>query len=173
MNQSKTSLMRARPRSGCAKISTGFTLIELLLVLTLTASLLGGVISLVSVARQSSLQATQNQFHRQEVRRFADDVRRDVRHAERSVVKDGELVLTVTTSDRTITYQIDEESLVQRRLVESNDSAQSVDSYAFGDDAKVDVRWLEDIRAVQWTITSRQRPKQPIEILASERSPRE
>ncbi|PAY19790.1 hypothetical protein CKO51_09280 [Rhodopirellula sp. SM50] len=142
-------------------------------MLTLTASLLGGVISLVSIARQSSLEATQNQLHRQEIRRFADDVRRDVRHASRSVVKDGELVLTHATSDRTITYQIGEESLVQRRLVESNDSAQSVDSYTFGKDAKVNVQWLEEIRAVRWTIALTQRPQQPIEILASERSTRE
>ncbi|MCS7469859.1 prepilin-type N-terminal cleavage/methylation domain-containing protein [Stieleria sp. ICT_E10.1] len=173
MNRNKTPLMHSRPRGGHPATTGGFTLIELLLVLTLTASLLGGVISLVSIARQSSLRATQNQFHRQEIRRFADDVRRDVRHAARSVVKDGELVLTAATLGRTITYRIDDESLVQRRVVESNDSAPSVDSYAFGKDARVDVRWLEEIRAVRWTITPTQRPKQPIEILASERSTRE
>ncbi|WP_372898713.1 hypothetical protein [Stieleria sp.] len=173
MNRIKTSLTHPRPRVGRAGTAGGFTLVELLLVLTLTASLLGGVISLVSIARRSSLEATQNQFHRQEIRRFADDIRRDVRHSTRSVVKDGELELTTATSDRTITYQIDNESLVRRRLVESNDSAPSVDRYAFGKDAKVDVQWLEEIRAVRWTITSTQRPQQPIEILASERSTRE
>ncbi|WP_197455240.1 prepilin-type N-terminal cleavage/methylation domain-containing protein [Stieleria neptunia] len=154
-------------------MTNGFTLIELLLVLTLTATLLGGVIGLLSIARQSSQQAAQNQFHRQEIRRFADDIRRDVHHAERSVLSDGELVLTAASPDRTTTYRIEDESVVRRRVVESNDSAQSVDSYAFGKDANVDVRWLEELRAVRWTITSKQRPQQPIEILASERSTRE
>ena len=148
----------------------GFTIIELLIVLAVTSSVLGGTIGLISIAQGSNQQSKQNLFQRQEIRRFADDMRRDIRRAESSTLSDGKLVLLDTSLDREVAYQVESDSVVRRS--EENIEARSVarDGYNIGISARITVQWLDEINAAQWTITENERLVQPIHIIASHRT---
>ncbi len=170
MNKDKT-----RPAGSSFKparandITNGFTLIEMVLVLTLTSTVLGGTIGLMSLARRSNQQANQNLLQRREIRRLTDDIRRDIRLAESSTVADGELVLSNTSLDWEIVYSVESNSSVGRRVEKMTEPAVQRDNYAIGVSARIDVQWLDEFNAVQWTITETDSPNEPIQIIASRR----
>lgn len=156
--------------TGASQGRSGFTLIELLLVIALTTSLLGGTIALLSIVRESNQQASQDLFQRTEIRRFADDIRRDFRLADSRSLADGELALSSTALGWEIAYRIESDLSVGRSVERLGDPTVSRDSYTIGKDAEIEVRWIDAINAVQWTITETDRPSQPIRIIASQRS---
>ena len=171
MSKNNASPIRSRPmRLGANHSSKGFTLIELLLVLALTSALLGGTIGLTSIARGSNQLAKQNLLKRQEIRRFADDIRRDIRLAESSNVADGELVLSNTSLDWRIVYQVESNSSVSRSVEKMNNPTVMRDDYTIGISARIEIQWLDGINAVRWTVTEMDSPNQPIQIMASQRS---
>lgn len=147
----------------------GFTLVELLLVLVLTSSLLGATIGLMSLVSRSHKQATQSLFQRQEIRRFADDLRRDVRSAETSALVDGKLILSYASPVREIVYSVQSASAVSRAIKGTKGTDAPLDHYRFGVLANIDVQSLDLTNAVQWTLTQSDRPGRPIQIIASPR----
>lgn len=153
----------------------GFTLIELLLVLVLTASLLGGTIGLISIAGVSNQHAKQNQRLRQEIRRFADDFRRDMRLAEQCVLANSEVVLQDTSASLQIRYTIESESGIIRRVHKNETAQESIDHYQFLGCDRIEVQPIgqaEPANPVQWTISQSNRSMEPIRIIAAHRSAR-
>lgn len=148
----------------------GFTLIELILVLSMVGSLLGGTISLLSLAQKSNQRGQRNFLDRQEIRRFADDVRRDMHAAEKAELAAAELVLTIASPPSEITYRVADGSLV-RLVTNSEDGTQrSQDRYVLASDEKIAMSWVEEGAKVRWTITSPNRPLRPVRIIAARRS---
>ncbi len=145
----------------------GFTLIEMLLVLTLLASLLGATIGLMSIARTSNQQAKKELLSRQQIRRFADDVRRDVRSAQELEVVDGKLILSNEEPSRRTVYSVESGSTIRRHIEDASVQVPLTDHYRFNDSIKIEVQTMDPIGAVQWTLTQSDRPSQPIQILAS------
>lgn len=159
-----------RIRLGGKSRRGGFTLIELVLVLTLTSALLGGVIGLMSIARGSDQQSIRNLVQRQEIRRFADDIRRDLRRSENSALTVDEFVLSDASQNRRILYQIDSGSTIIRTIRDDNDLVVLRDKYSVGNNARIEVDWLEDAQTIRWAITEADRPNHPIQIIAAGRS---
>lgn len=145
----------------------GFTLVEMLLVLTLLASLLGATIGLMSIARTSNQQAKKELLSRQQIRRFADDVRRDVRSAQELEVVDGKLILSNEEPNRRTVYSVESGSTIRRHIEDSTAQVPLTDHYDIGDSMKIEIQTMDPIGAVQWTFTQSDRPSQPIQILAS------
>lgn len=153
----------------------GFTLIEMVLVLTLLTTILGGTIGLMTVVRSSDHRAAQNALNRQDLRRFADDIRRDVRAAEEITLENSQLILTHASSEETIVYHVDSNAVVSRSIKSPSDSSAppgnaSQDHYVIGREADIQIQVPGESDTVRWTITEADRPQQPVEILAQRRS---
>ncbi|MCO8125394.1 type II secretion system GspH family protein [Stieleria sp. TO1_6] len=149
---------------------SGYTLVEIVLVLALMSSFLGATVGLLSLARDSNQLAQQNLLQRQELRRFADDVRRDVWTAKSSSLSDGQLVLTSDSSDSRIVYEVESESSIRRRVENDDDPQRIEDQYRFGDPIRIEVVRQEAFNAIQWTFTDAARLEDPIQIIAAMRS---
>ena len=159
-------------RVATRKVSSGFTLLELLLVLSLLSSLLGGTIGLVAIARKSDQQAKRSGLIRQEIRRFADDVRRDVNAAVDVEVTEDGLILSQDSDDPRVVYRTASDSTVSRLVKSSTEKVKSKDRYAVGNDADIRVELVDEVNAnqdrnfIQWTIKESDRPGKPIRIIA-------
>ena len=60
----------------------GYTLIELLMTMSIAATLIGGASLILSTARTSYRSGKSDSMSRKEIRRFADDLRRDVHSSD-------------------------------------------------------------------------------------------
>jgi len=148
----------------------GFTLIEVLLVLVLLSALLSATIGLISIAGASQRSSKGGLSQRQEIRRFAGDLRRDVRESETSSIASDSLVLTDDSNETRTEYQIESESTVSRAVITKEGATQSNDLYRFEPAAKIEMKRLKKSETVQWVITSDRPAESPFEILASRRS---
>lgn len=144
----------------------GFTLIELLMVLSLIASILGGTISLMTLVRGSDQQSQQNLLRRSEVRRFADDVRRDVHAADEINIEKKELVLKSAGSDSLIRYRTGSRATIERETMSADQSVIARDQYALADDADIRIESSEQDRSVRITIDELNSNARTIEIIA-------
>ncbi|WP_182865155.1 prepilin-type N-terminal cleavage/methylation domain-containing protein [Rhodopirellula sp. JC639] len=147
----------------------GYTLIELLLVLALTSSLLGGVIGLMTIARKSDDAAERNLFRRQEIRRFADDLRRDVRAAAEIDLDADELVLGAASSDVVTRYQIESGATVIRRIDKGDAKRSAIDHYEVGNASRVEFELIDGNAAVRCTVSDGEGHGAAIQILAIKR----
>ncbi|MCA9136868.1 MAG: type II secretion system protein [Planctomycetales bacterium] len=170
MNHNNVKPADARMRYQSENTRTkGFTLLEMLVTLIILASVLAGVINLLSVTRQSNEYSKQNLLRRQAIRRFADDVRRDVADAQRSIIENESLVLTNEVSGSKVSYKIESNSTITRRVESIDDANRSTDTYAVGSDAEIKVSLIQEYNAVQWTIAESVGANQPIDIVAAKR----
>ncbi|SMP58615.1 prepilin-type N-terminal cleavage/methylation domain-containing protein [Neorhodopirellula lusitana] len=153
--------------------SSGFTLIELMVVLSLVSTLLGGAIGLIAVVRQSESQAKLNLENRQGIRRFADDVRRDVALARRIEVdakgQEKKMVIVRQADSPRIEYQAGPGSQIHRVVINESQEPLGQDSYLIGTNATIDVELLDETNSVRWTITEKDGGAPPIAILAVRR----
>ena len=160
--------MRKKLTAKSIRGARGFTLIELVLVLALVATLLGSTISLMTIVKRSDQQAKRSFQTRRDIRRFADDVRRDLHSASKVQIQGtqtqgtGVLVVTENQTPPT-TYEIRPGTVIVRVV---GDSA-THERYDIGIEAKVDVKWLEVDRLIQWTITEANPKRQPIVIVSA------
>lgn len=147
----------------------GFTLVEMLLVLTLTTSLLAGAIGLLTVLSKSNRQAQQNLSLRQEIRRFADALRSDVRVATRTETTDLRLVIDHGEADETISYEIGDSGTVERVVTGPDDERISGDRFRISRDGSISIESVESsgVSAVRWTIVENHGNSPPIQIFAT------
>ncbi|WDQ16357.1 PulJ/GspJ family protein [Rhodopirellula sp. P2] len=157
----------------------GFTLIEMVVTLALVIAMLGGTLALVSLIRTSGQRATASVRDRQEIRRLANDLRRDVADATDLEVEGSLLILTLSDPESRILYDFGSEPLFSRS-VESNEPAlKASDRYLINEDSQVAIRLQPDSvddaeqepSLVELVITLPNRPSQPIRILAAQRMP--
>lgn len=144
----------------------GFTLIEILLVLSLLGCLLGGTIGLIKIIRDSDQAAKQSHITRQEIRRFANDLRRDVRSADQLAIEEAKLVINTDSPPSEIRYQITANQVERTKSIEPDEIRHSQDRYLIGPDHSSGLKLLENDTAVTWTFTQTDRPDEPIEIIA-------
>ncbi|QEF99090.1 hypothetical protein Mal15_31500 [Stieleria maiorica] len=157
------------PIRRCSGSSRGYTLIELLLVLALASALLGGVIGLMTIARKSDGAAEENLFRRQEIRRFAGDLRRDVRAAGEIDLDADELVLADASSDAVTRYQIESGATVVRRVSEGDSKRSAIDHYDIGSAATMEFQLIDGNAAVRCTVSDGDGHGESIQILAFQR----
>lgn len=150
------------------KRASGFSLVELLVALSLLGMVLSGTIGLVAMVRTSTHNATSNRLHRQEIRRFADDLRRDVHAANSATVENDELILAYASNESTATYRADSQSSLHRTV--ADDSASSRDAYKVPSTARIRFESIDDGRLIRVTFTDPDRPLQPIEIIATRKT---
>lgn len=156
--------------------SGGFTLIEILLVFSLLGSLLGGTIGLIRVIRQSNQNAQQNLVMRQEIRRFANDLRRNVGSANQVRIEDGKLVATVASPQSSTIYQTTPDHVERITHFDPEPNAgsvtRSIERYVVGSRLSSQLELVNEPVGVRWTFTQDDRPDEPIEIIAySKRTP--
>tara|TARA_A100001391_G_scaffold204057_1_gene198338 strand:- start:969 stop:1541 length:573 start_codon:yes stop_codon:yes gene_type:complete len=161
--------LRANRRAVRENRRSGFTLIELLLVLSMLSTLLGGTIGLLALVHNSNDRGQQNLLHRQEIRRFADDVRRDMHASSAAEIRESELILMFASPESKIVYRADGGSLLRRQTSGTDESPAGQDQYRIDDKAMIAVDWLEQGTQVRWTITPTDRPHSPVQIIASKR----
>lgn len=145
----------------------GFTIIEVITVLVVAIALLGGAVSLMAIAGRSHQQSKQNLLRRQGIRRFAEDLRRDVSLADDRKINDGKLVLINSALGAEVSYRPDSRTAIIRNVQKTENEIASSDQYIVGRDATIEVNWIDEINAVQWTITEAGSGNQPIEIIAA------
>lgn len=155
-----------------ARNRSAFTLIEILVVLSLTTALMGIAIGLVNLASDSNQNAQQSFLHRQEIRRFANELRRDMHQSLGSEVSDDQRSVTITSQDQRIRYQVDSSpnsnhATLSREVIGTDGESLSSDSYSVMVVGQIEVRQLKQYNAVQWTITDGDRPDMPLQIIAS------
>lgn len=156
---------------GPSRSHLGFTLIELILVLSMVGALLGGTISLLALAQKSNQRGQQNFLARREIRRFADDVRRDMHAAETAELADGELVLKLTSPPSAIIYRVADGSLLRTASDGAEQTHKSRDRYVLASDEQIAVSWVDEGETVAWSFTSPDRPLHPVHVTAARRSP--
>lgn len=145
----------------------GYTLVEMIVMLAMLIALLGGTVLVMSMVRTSDQSSSQNLAVRQEIRRFADDLRRDLRSASRFQIDKTKLDLTHAISGSEITYRVDQMLHQINRVEELPGSTNSAsDRYAFGQNATIKIETVESLNAVRLTVTDVRRPDDPIRILA-------
>ncbi|MCM2373161.1 prepilin-type N-terminal cleavage/methylation domain-containing protein [Aporhodopirellula aestuarii] len=154
---------------GIQKVSAGYTLIEVLVVLSLVSSLMGGTIGLMSIVQKSDKTSKQGFSVRQELRRFADDVRRDTHSASDVQTDQTSLTLSRESSTQPIVYRVESTTSVSRVVLNPDESSVTRDEYAIGRDAGIQIELLDNNKLVQWTITESDRPNAPIRIVAARR----
>ncbi len=147
----------------------GFTLIEILLVLSLLASVLSGTVGLLSLVQKSNQQGQENLMQRREIRRFANDLRRDMRSAGEAEIKEDQLVLKNQSPPLEIIYQVDKGELTRSQAGGDDKAIKSYDQYRLGDQARSAIEWVEPGSRVQWLITLPALSETPIVILATRR----
>lgn len=165
--RTSTDMTKATARS---RSRLGLTLIELILVLSMVGALLGGAISLLALTQKSSQKGQSNFVARQEVRRFADDVRRDMHMAETADLTKTELVLKVQSPSSEIVYRVDDGELVRTASDGGDGAPTSHDRYVLASDEQIDVSWVKEGELVQWSFTSADGPRRPVRIIAARRS---
>ncbi|TWT64818.1 prepilin-type N-terminal cleavage/methylation domain-containing protein [Allorhodopirellula solitaria] len=148
----------------------GFTLIEVLLVLVLVSSLLAGVAGLLSLVRVSNQNGSSRSLHRHEIRRFANDLRRDMHSTQNAGMSNGELTLTSEDPSWEVVYRVEDGTLSRRKQNDADPPVVSTDRYGIDGEATIDLEWLEEGSEIQWTITSPDRSEDPVQIVASRRS---
>lgn len=148
----------------------GFTLIELMLVLTLVTTLLASTISLMTIVKRSDHQARRSFQNRQDIRRFADDVRRDLRSASNVQIRGKDVLIGSQSQTTQTTYKIRPGTSIARVVVDSDQDSATQETYGVGIGAEIEVKWLEQDRLIQWTITDTNQRKQPIEIVSALRN---
>ncbi|TWT92243.1 prepilin-type N-terminal cleavage/methylation domain-containing protein [Neorhodopirellula pilleata] len=155
-------------------IVSGFTLIEIVLVLSLVGSLLAGTIGLMSIASESTKQAKERRLSRSEIRRFADDVRRDVAEADEVTVEGEVMTISNGTPPTTIIYRIEPGQIRRTKQTQSDDTSdqESRDRYLVGPMFNIQTALKDDNRIVQWTLTQIERPEDPLKIMAARRGSR-
>lgn len=161
-------MIRAR-NCDTKRIPAGYTLIEVLLVLSLVSSLLGGTIGLMSIVQKSDKNSKQSFVIRQELRRFADDIRRDIHAANDVSIDESILTLSRASSEQSIIYRVDSKTSVSRVILNADESSAARDEYTIGRDAVMQIESLGDGNLVQWTITESDRPNLPIRIITATR----
>lgn len=156
-------------RLGRARLSAGYSMMEMIIVLTLLSSAMAGVVGLMSVVRDGDQNAAENFLMRNEIRRLADDLRRDVRSTGRSDLLDSTLTLADLSGERQIVYQVESDSVVTRTLTMKSRSSVSRDRYQIGKDLRVEIQLGQQEQIVQWTITPQNQAVPPIEIVSARR----
>jgi hypothetical protein len=141
----------------------------LLLVLTLLSSFLVGTIGLISVVRDSERVAKQNLIRRMELRRFANDFRRDVAAADLFEVADSRLAITLNSPISQIMYRTESNQTISRTVTSADDSSTAHDRYLIGDDAEMTVTSLEKSETVAWSIRELGQAYAPTQIMAMRR----
>ncbi|KLU01638.1 putative transmembrane protein [Rhodopirellula islandica] len=161
----------------------GFTLIETLVTLALVIAMLGGTLGLVSLMRTSSQHATTAALDRQEIRRLANDIRRDVADANQVEVEGAQLILDFSDSDSRIVYDFGSEPAFARTVESTaqsiNDSLIASDRYLISERSQVQLQLQllseddadsdREASLVELTVALPDRPTEPIQILAAPR----
>ncbi len=147
----------------------GFTLIELLLVLSLLSSFLAGTIGLISVVRDSERAAKQNLTRRMELRRFANDLRRDMAAATSFKISDSQLAIALKTPVWQIVYRTESNQTISRKVTSADDSATAHDRYVISNDAEMSVTSLDNGDTVEWSIRELGQADAPTQIMATNR----
>ncbi|CAD71395.1 MAG TPA: prepilin-type cleavage/methylation domain-containing protein [Rhodopirellula baltica] len=154
----------------------GYTLIEMLITLSIVIAMLGGTLGLVRLVRTSSKHASDAAIHRQEIRRLANDLRRDVASAGTIEVIESSLILK-SADDSQITYELAPSAWISRDAESADAQPIASDRYLIDERSQVNFR-LQPISdedpetepsLVELTITLPDRPDQPIQILAAPR----
>lgn len=145
----------------------GFTLIEVVLALSLVGGLLTGILGVLSLVQQSERSAGESVIHLQSIRRFADDVRRDVHECESLQLQKGQLQCALEDS-KLVTYEIQSDNVVTRTL-RVDLKTMATETYHLFEAGQVDLQSIDDGRAILCTISDSQRPQRPYTILASRR----
>jgi prepilin-type N-terminal cleavage/methylation domain-containing protein len=154
------------PRKLRCRLNSGFTLIEILVVVSMLAMLLAGILSLVTLIRQSSERADKDLLIRQEIRRFAENLRHDV-HRSSNLTLDAEgSKLTLKNAEKSIDYEFVSPSTITRTL-NSDSMPLARDRYGIGYDLNVILQSLDDGKTVQCTFEDRERNGIPIQIAAT------
>ncbi|WP_233215744.1 type II secretion system protein [Rhodopirellula bahusiensis] len=157
----------------------GFTLLETLVMLTMVIAMLGGTLALVSLIRTSSQHATADGLDRQEIRRLANDIRRDVADANQVEVDGSRLILDFSDSNSRIVYDFGSEPAFARTVESTDESVQSSDRYLINKSSQVELRLQplsedeadsdRETSLVELTVALPDRPTKPIQILAAPR----
>ena len=149
----------------------GISLLEMLVVLTVAISISGATINLMVITRDSHRNAKSNQLVRQEIRRFANDFRRDVHHADRVKVTNGDLLVSGPAETEQFVYSVGTDSTITRsKIVDPAGPVVSSDRYRLGQDATMAFDRGADSHSARLTIRESSRPDRPIEIVATRRS---
>lgn len=151
-------------------LSRGFTLIEVLLVLTLVSTLLASTISLMMIVKKSDKQAARTLQNRHDIRRFADDIRRDLQSEREVRIQGSDLLIDNESESSQTTYRVRSGSAIDRVVTDADQKPTARETYEVGIHAKIEVRWLEEDRLIQWTIVESNRKSRPIQIVAVLRS---
>jgi len=149
------------------KVVAGTTLVELVLTLSLVSVLLGGMVGLASIIRTSDQRSTTDRSNRQEIRRFADDVRREIHIADEIDVQSDGIVLSNTTQATKTTYRVVSGSVISRTVETDGDSVSARDVYTLGRELETKIESLEEDRLIRWTLTESDRLLRPVVIDAS------
>jgi type II secretory pathway pseudopilin PulG len=154
-------------------------LIETLVAFAIVIAMLGGTLGLVSLIRTSSQHATAATLDRQEIRRLANDLRRDVASSSDMEVQGDQLILVSRDTDSRFVYEFGSEPAFVRNVQSTDDSLKASDRYLINERSQVAFRLqplLQDgsdsereTSLVELTITLPDRPNQPIQILAAPR----
>lgn len=174
-------------RNGFSRHRVGVTIIELMVVITLLTAILGGTINLMSVLVASDRRSEQRRLQRGEIRRFADDLRRDLSRSvafeateDRLVILPaGEVVGDVAGDRETITkiiYEVRPDSHLSRLVQRNRSAAPSRDDYRVGGEKKtamteIKFESIEPPGAVRWTIFDPDTMGKPLRIVAVGPSP--
>ena len=147
-----------------------YTLLELIVVISLLASLLAGMLSLVSAVSTSSRQADKNFRAQQEILRFAGDLRRDFKRSDRMEVDADDKKLTCGDNTQTVQYKLVSPSTIDRIVLDKRSVPLAKDRFVVGVDAEVTLQSLDNGRTAQWSIAGRWMTDNPILIAASLRT---
>jgi prepilin-type N-terminal cleavage/methylation domain-containing protein len=159
-------MMNRVPQSFRCRIRSGFTLIELMVVFSLLASVLVGTLTLLSLIRRSGDQADQDFRIRQELRRFAGDLRRDVHQASDLKIGLPETRLVLQFTEKSIEYRFVAPSTLTR-IVDPDSTSSARDQYDFGRDFDVTLQSIDDGQTIQWSFQDRKKSTVPIQIMAT------
>ncbi len=158
--------MKSRRHCSARSVRNGFTILELILSLGLASSLAAGTVVLVSLAQKSSGSAKGNLQKRMDVRRFADQFRRDVHSASDLRIDGTTLTLTVPTSGDVITYSSGSSESLSRIVEDAAGNPSGRDRFRVGKNLSIKVEAIDRWGAVKWTLQEQDQTRPPIEILA-------
>jgi prepilin-type N-terminal cleavage/methylation domain-containing protein len=159
-------MMNRIPQSFRCRIRSGFTLIELMVVFSLLASVLVGTLTLLSLIRRSGDQADEDFRIRQEFRRFAGDLRRDVYQASDLKINPRDSKAVLQVAEKSIEYRFVAPSTLTR-MVDSESTSNPRDQYDFGREFDVTLQSIDDGQTIQWSFQDRNKNKVPIQIMAT------
>lgn len=148
----------------------GYTLIEVLFVLTITGAVLGTTVRLVSIAQRSHESSKGSLLQRQEIRRFADDLRDDMHRTQSHTIKSDAIVLLKETDDADrieITYQVELNTIIRRTANQESQTPTSSDFYTFESSAKIELKPGETDSLVECIIAAHPAEETPFRIQAT------